>query len=144
MDMRIRNSAKCVVIDRGRVLLTRCVDARGEWFCFPGGGQDPGETLAEAAAREFHEETGARVIVGDMLCVLEWHDAAHDTHAVEFYFRATLQPGSEPGMGVEPDNCQVGVDWINLKKLADIDLQPAALKEVLRDTGRFHYLGLVD
>jgi 8-oxo-dGTP diphosphatase len=142
--MKIRNSAKCVVIDDERVLLTRCVDARGEWFCFPGGGQEPHETLAEAAAREFFEETGARVSVGEMLCVLEWHDAAHDTHAVEFYFRATLEPGSEPGMGSEPDDAQVGVEWVDLKRLADIELQPGALKQVLRSPAAFRYLGLVD
>jgi 8-oxo-dGTP pyrophosphatase MutT (NUDIX family) len=141
--MKVRNSAKCVVIEGSRVLLTRCVDARGEWFCFPGGGQEPTETLAEAAAREFHEETGARVTVGDMLCVLEWHDAAHDTHAVEFYFRSTLQPGPQPDMGAEPDDCQVGVEWVELSRLAGIDLQPASLKDVLRDPSRFRYLGLV-
>lgn len=142
--MKIRNSAKCVVMDGPRVLLTRCVDARGEWFCFPGGGQEPSETLAEAAAREFHEETGARVTVGDMLCVLEWHDAAHDTHAIEFYFRSALQPGAQPGIGAKPDDAQVGVEWVEVARLTEIDLQPAALKDVLHDTGRFHYLGLVD
>src|SRR5688572_28902730 len=114
--MKIRNSAKCVVIDHARVLLTRCVDARGEWFCCPGGGQEPHETLAEAAAREFLEETGAQVTVGEMLCVLEWHDTAHDTHAVEFYFRCTLNPGSVPGIGAIPDHAQVGVEWIDVAR----------------------------
>jgi 8-oxo-dGTP diphosphatase len=142
--MKIRNSAKCVVIEGGRVLLTRCVDDRGEWFCCPGGGQEPHETLAEAAAREFFEETGARVTVGEMLCVLEWHDTAHDTHAVEFYFRATLQPGAKPDLGAIPDDCQVGVEWIELKRVAEIVLQPVAMKQVLRDTAAFRYLGLVD
>jgi 8-oxo-dGTP diphosphatase len=142
--MKIRNSAKCVVIEGGRVLLTRCVDDRGEWFCCPGGGQEPHETLAEAAAREFFEETGARVTVGEMLCVLEWHDTAHDTHAVEFYFRATLQPGAKPGLGAIPDDCQVGVEWVELKRVTEIVLQPVAMKQVLRDTAVFRYLGLVD
>jgi 8-oxo-dGTP diphosphatase len=142
--MKIRNSAKCVVIERGRVLLTRCVDDRGEWFCCPGGGQEPHETLAEAAAREFFEETGARVAVGEMLCVLEWHDLARDTNKVEFYFRATLQPGGKPGMGAIPDDCQVGVEWIEVSGLHKIELQPASLKQVMRDTSTFRYLGLVE
>lgn len=50
--MKLRNSAKAVVVHEGRVLLTRCRDHRGEWYCFPGGGQEPGETLANAARRE--------------------------------------------------------------------------------------------
>lgn len=86
------------------MMLTRCVGQRGEWFCFPGDGQELSETLAEAAARDLYEETGARVTDGDMICVLEWHDTAHHTHAVEIYFRANLQTGAKPGMGADPDD----------------------------------------
>ena len=44
--MKLRNSAKAVLVHEGRVLLTRCVDHSGDWYCCPGGGQEPGETLA--------------------------------------------------------------------------------------------------
>jgi ADP-ribose pyrophosphatase YjhB (NUDIX family) len=48
--------ADAVVIREGRILLIQRGDD-GLW-AMPGGGVDVGETLAEAAVRELHEETG--------------------------------------------------------------------------------------
>lgn len=47
------------IIDQGKILLTKREDF--EVWCLPGGGLDPGETLAQAAIREAHEETGLYV-----------------------------------------------------------------------------------
>jgi 8-oxo-dGTP pyrophosphatase MutT (NUDIX family) len=58
-----RRSARVLVVDgRDRLLLVRArfPDGSHGWFT-PGGGVEPGETLAEAAAREAFEETGLRV-----------------------------------------------------------------------------------
>lgn len=138
--MKLRNSAKGVVVHDGRVLLTRCVDATGEWYCCPGGGQEPGETLDQAVIRECMEETGAVVSVGEMLCVLEFHDHRNDTHAIEFYFACTLT-GGEIGMGVVPDDVQVAVEWLRPDELDNIDLRPMDLVSVIRKLKGFRYLG---
>jgi 8-oxo-dGTP pyrophosphatase MutT (NUDIX family) len=60
---RGRRAARVVLLDaHKRVLLLRASDpsnpAKGSWWEIPGGGQDPGETSEEAAARELYEETG--------------------------------------------------------------------------------------
>jgi 8-oxo-dGTP pyrophosphatase MutT (NUDIX family) len=60
-----RPGARVFLIDAaGRLLLIHGLDPARPWHTFwitPGGGLDPGESAAEGAARELHEETGLRV-----------------------------------------------------------------------------------
>jgi ADP-ribose pyrophosphatase YjhB (NUDIX family) len=136
----IRNSAKAVVIEDGRLLANRHVDAQGPWFSLPGGGQRAGEPLLDALRREVLEETGFEVEVGDLRFVREYigrnhefaeHDA--DVHQVELMFQCRLsrvRPRLEP---TDPDERQVGVEWLPLADLAERRLYPSVLAEHLRD-----------
>lgn len=56
----------------GRLLLVRRANEpnRGLWS-IPGGRLEPGETAAEAAARECYEETGIEVAVGELLATVD-------------------------------------------------------------------------
>ncbi len=65
--LRVGCSATIFHPDKQRVLLTRRSD-NGLW-CLPGGGMDPGESAAEACAREVLEETGLVVNVGRLIGV---------------------------------------------------------------------------
>ena len=65
-DAIARDAARVLLLDRDeRVLLIAHVpgDGRTVWTA-PGGGLDPGETHAEAAARELREEVGLDVPIG--------------------------------------------------------------------------------
>lgn len=82
-----------------RVLMVRNDGGRG--WSLPGGGQDPGESLAEAARREVCEETGYEVEPYKLVAVSERLGARDDTF---FVFACRLL---EPEPVGEPDDAEI-------------------------------------
>jgi 8-oxo-dGTP pyrophosphatase MutT (NUDIX family) len=120
--LRIRASVVCV--HRSQLLCVRMRDPRTRVarLFVPGGAIEPGETAADAAAREAYEETGYRVAV----------DAASE-HAVHYpyewdgelrqivthFFRASLvEPGRDP-VAVNDANYNEGVVWLALRDIPE-------------------------
>jgi mutator protein MutT len=78
--------------EAGRVLVVQrgAPPGAGLWSV-PGGKQEPGETLAQAVAREVREETGLVVEVGALACVVE--RIGDDFHYVIVDYRARVVGG---------------------------------------------------
>ncbi len=135
--MPIRNSAKAIIIENGRVLCNKNQNERGVYYNLPGGGQDYQENLREAVARECFEEAGVQIEVGELLLVgdyiarREQGDPRDPIHQVEFYFAGQLEEGETPRLGAGADNHQIGVEWVALDRLPGISFFPEKVKRYL-------------
>ena len=98
--------ASAIIFDEARkkVLLTRRTD-NGRW-CLPGGGMDPGESVAETCVRETLEETGLEVRVTRLVgiytssdMIIEYADG-NRVQPVAFSFEAEIT-GGELGLSDE-------------------------------------------
>ena len=102
----------------------------------PGGGWSFGESLTEAVAREFREETGLAVRVGELLRVHEFRAPAAGLQAVELFFGVTLaDPKAVPHLGLDPEHAPeaqilTGLRW--LTPAAWRALPPAEVHPVVR------------
>jgi 8-oxo-dGTP diphosphatase len=88
--------------DRLLMIRHRGIGPTDTFWCPPGGGAQFGETAPNALIREFAEETGLAVEIGDMLFVNEFMQPP--LHAMELFFvvhvtGGTLRQGVDPEMG---------------------------------------------
>lgn len=147
----IRNSAKAIIIEDGKILLTQNKDDFGTFYLLPGGGQEKGEKLTEALKRECMEEISAEVSVGDIKFIREYigknHEFAEwdfDVHQIEYMFECRLLSKEDLKNGAVPDTMQTGLEWIELSRLGEYRIYPRVLKDVIKWDGTFAdkvYLG---
>jgi 8-oxo-dGTP diphosphatase len=66
----------------------------------PGGGVESGESLEEALIREFKEETGLQISIGEWVHI---NEVIHGSiHAIEFY-HSVKEEGGELMLGTDPE-----------------------------------------
>lgn len=141
-SVRLRVAA--VITDGTRVLLVRHAAGGRTYHLLPGGGVEPGESLAEALTREVAEETGIACEVGAPLFISDTIDPAGGRHMVQIAFAAT--PTSTPEAHVSSDRRVVGAEWAEIDVLASMDLRPpmaGALEQAATEgfNGPARYLG---
>lgn len=137
--MRIRNSAKAIIVNENKVLLTKNQDKEGYFYLCPGGGQEHSETLHAALERECIEEIGYNIEIGELLHIREYIGKNHeyssfdfDVHQVEYYFHCQVK--NEQDKHIEPsnpDSHQVGIEWVDIKDLLECRLYPKELRKYI-------------
>jgi 8-oxo-dGTP diphosphatase len=121
-----------VIVDGDRVVLVKRAHEplKGEWS-LPGGTVEIGETLAEAVAREVHEETGLTVRVGPLVEILDRihrdRDQRVEYHFVLMDYRCTVASGTLAHGSDASEAC-----WVSRSELARYGLSEPALRVVAK------------
>ena len=142
MQRQIRNSAKALIIQDGKMLAVKIRDEKEEWYILPGGGQDAEELLPEAVCREVGEEAGLLVQARDLAFVIEGrHGEAF--HRVDLVFLCDVLGAVDQPL--HTDTHQAGVDWLDIATLNHTPLYPSRLRRQIMNLyeGKPHpvYLG---
>lgn len=132
--MYIRNSAKALVIENGKVLLNKCRSRLGEYYALPGGGQNPGETLEEAVKRELLEETGIAVQPIRLAALYERIASGREDGANhKMYFIFQCKPLPVPARKpTERDSYQIGMEWVDIDTIEQKSLFPIVIRTQMK------------
>ena len=108
-----------VVVEEGRVMVTRRgphVRLAGLWE-FPGGKQEPGESLADCLRREIHEELEITIDVEEEVASVE-HEYTHLSITLHA-FAARYRSGRARAVGCS------AFEWIDADHLSDFPIPRA-------------------
>lgn len=99
---KLRVRVNGILIEDDKILLIkhRSLGLSGVFWATPGGGMEYGSSAEDNLKREFLEETGLEVKVGDFLFVHEYLDVP--LHAIELFFTVFRIAGSV-SMGLDPE-----------------------------------------
>lgn len=139
-----------ICLQNGRVLL-QTTTGEDRSFAFPGGHVSFGETNEQTLIREFREETGLDIRVGELKWVAEiffpWGEKT--CHQICLYYLVEVQDESVTAEGkfigreqLEGRNFDLEFHWVpieQVKKLEVYPVQAAALLEKL-DEGVQHFI----
>ena len=117
MTQHVELAVGAVVLHHDHVLLVRRATPpeAGRWS-FPGGRVEPGERMADAAAREVREETGLDVEISRPL---DWVERiGPDYHFVIVDFAATVSERQTPTPGDDAADAR----WVHLDEISTLAL----------------------
>ena len=119
--------AVVVVRHRDRFLLVQERKHGQRWY-LPAGRAEPGESLAEAAARETLEESGVKVRLTGVLRV------EHSPSPRRARLRAVYlaEPSGDTKTKQEPDDESLRAEWVSLSELDQYEMRGPEVEQLLR------------
>lgn len=117
-----------VVWHGDRVLLVQRArpPRQGQWS-LPGGAQQLGETVAEAARREIREETGLEVELGEVVATLDLIEC-DDRGRVRYHFTLIDFTAEATGETLVPGDDAADARWFGLDQLPALGLWSETLR----------------
>ncbi|MFA6535930.1 MAG: NUDIX domain-containing protein [Candidatus Paceibacterota bacterium] len=131
-----RNRSAGIVIKDDKVLVMHRINRGDEYWVFPGGGQEDGETSEQTAVREIDEETTIKVKVGRPVYHITW-----DTGEENFFYLCDYISG-EPKLRSDSEEIHQMKSgkqvyepmWIEISKLSELKLYQLEVRDLfLRD-----------
>jgi len=125
-----------VVWHAGRVLLIRRArpPRQGQWS-LPGGAQQLGETLAEAARRELREEAGIEVELGEIIATIDLIDR-DDAGDVRYHYTLIDFSAEASTPELVPGDDAADARWFGLDELDDLGLWSETVRVIRLDHER--------
>jgi len=122
-EQRIRIRVGAVIVKHGEILLVKHEkDGRTYWL-LPGGGQEFGETAAQALERELKEECGLNVKCGQLLFMAESLPPDKHRQVMNLTFLAELVSG-EAHLAEKDSERLKGVAWVKKDQLSKLTFFP--------------------
>lgn len=141
---RLREAARVVILAQDSILMLADTDPGipgSRWWTTPGGGIDPGEIPAEAAAREVFEETGRATGASELLGPVAIRSVVHGfsdqilAQREEFFILRLAQPfvPSQDGFTPEEQITLDGWSWLAVSELDGVaePIWPANLRDLI-------------
>jgi len=117
-----------VVVRHGDRFLLVQERKHGQRWYLPAGRAEPGESLAEAAARETLEESGVRIRLTGVLRV------EHSPSPRRARLRAVYlaEPSGDTKTKQEPDDESLRAEWVSLSELDQYEMRGPEVEQLLR------------
>lgn len=120
-----------IVVHDGKILLIRRIRNGEEFYVFPGGGVDPGETVQQGIIREILEETNQNVFVHSIPYHLDFIDDSD-----QYYGICKFESGGEvrlngPEADHQTEQNQYHPCWVAMSDIPALTLYPVMVKEWL-------------
>ncbi len=122
-----------VVVFKGEnvLLAQRGKKPRQNSWSIPGGAQELGETVEDAAHREIHEETSIEI---DLLGLVEVVNSINrdDKEQVQFHYTLIDFVAEWKSGNIVPGDDAVDARWVPIKEIGDYNLRPLTHDVILR------------
>ena len=132
-----------ICLQNGKVLLQKPTNDTA--YAFPGGHVAFGETNEQTLIREFQEEIGVTISVGDLKWVGEiffpWGDKP--CHQICLYYMVDVKSDNIPLEGkflgteqIEGRNFKLEFHWVPVEELKNIEVYPTNTEEMIHQMGQ--------
>lgn len=130
----MKKRVSAVIIDGDKILLIKRVKPNAEYYTFPGGSVEEGESESHAVWREVKEELGVHANVGKLLFEVE-SNGRKDFYFVIDEISGKLKMGGPEAERASRDN-QYLLEWVDTKTFKNMDNlypDPSNVKEKIVD-----------